>query len=58
MQKWFDLLGEMKKKDEVKKMEEEHQRKVCQIILKVRMEAQDFCTKSPSQQRGEEECRS
>ena len=32
MQKWYDWLREMKKKDEVKKMEEVRQRKVSQMI--------------------------
>ena len=31
MQKRYDWLGEMKKKDEVKKMEEEHQKKVSHV---------------------------
>ena len=32
MQKWYDWLGEMKKEDEVRKMEDVHQRKVSQMI--------------------------
>ena len=32
MQKWHDWLCEMKKKDEAKKMEEKHQKQVCQMI--------------------------
>ena len=32
VQKWYDWLCEMKKKDEVEKMEEEHQKQVSQMI--------------------------
>ena len=32
MQKWYEWLCEVKKKDEAKKMEEEHQQKVSQVI--------------------------
>ena len=32
MQKWYEWPGEMKKKDEIKLLEELHQRKVSQMI--------------------------
>ena len=35
MQKWYDWLCEMKKKDEVTKLEEVHQRRVSQMIKSV-----------------------
>ena len=48
------VVGNEKKKDEVNKMDEEHQKKVSQ---RVPMAAQGCCTRSPSRWCGEEECR-
>ena len=62
----YDWLYEVKKRDEVKRLEEEHQKTVRQMIksadgragsYKVLMDAQDPCIKSLSQRCGEEECK-
>ena len=42
MQKWFDWLNQMKKEDEVEKMEEEHQKKVSNMIKKCRWKCRAF----------------
>ena len=57
MQKWCDWLGEMKKKDERKKMEELSEQKVSQMI-KMRMAVLGSCTRSQGHQHGEEGRRS
>ena len=50
--KCYDWLCDLKKKDEVNKMEEEHQRKISQTI-----KSADERAGSQRRQRGEEECR-
>ena len=42
MQKWFDWLNQMKEEDEVEKMEEEHQKKVSNMIKKCRWKCRAF----------------
>ena len=58
MQRWYEWLEEMKKKDEKEKMEEMHQHKVAQMIWSAEGSGGVSCTKSQSQQHGEEEHRS
>ena len=53
MQKWYECLKYMKKKDKKEKMEEMHQRKV-DNMLRVQKGVLDFSTKSRSQRCGEE----
>ena len=57
MQKWFEWLEEITKKDERKKMEEVHQQRVSQMIKSADGSA-GSCTRSRSPQHGEEERRS
>ena len=52
--RWYNWLNEMKKKDEEKKMEVEHQKIGQSHDQQCRWEDQVFCTRSPSQRRGEE----
>ena len=56
MWRWYDWLHEMKKRDEVRRMEVEHQ-KLVNHMIKVHMEVQVSCTKLPSQRREEEDDR-
>ena len=55
MLRWYSWLYEMKKKDEEKRMEEDHHKLVTHMI-KSADGGTGLLKKSPSQRRGEEEC--
>ena len=57
MRRWYTCLYEMKKKDEEKRTEVEHQKLVSRMIASADGGTGLLCTKSPSQRRGEEERR-